>query len=75
MMGHHVKFVPSFQDPSPIRTLHDASHAILSVSWCGQWLATGGDDNIVRVYNVAEDGPTQQVAEGWTQRYSRSILK
>ena len=73
MMGHHVKFVPSFQDPSLIRTLHDASDAIRSVSWCGQWLATGGADKIVRVYNAAEDGATQQMARGGAQRYIRNI--
>ena len=64
-------FMPSLQDSSLIRTLHDASGQILSVSWCGQWLAAGGADKKVRVYNAAQDGARQQVAQGRAQRHPK----
>lgn len=63
-------FAPSLQDSSLIRTLHDASKTIYSVSWGGQWLAAGGQDGTVRVYNAAQDGARQQV-QGWARRHPK----
>lgn len=54
-VGLEYRQFASPQEFELIKTLEEASKSIKSVSWSSQLLATGGYDQIVRIYDAAQD--------------------